>query len=79
MLAGLAADHLMDEDVRYLIDLGLVRQDGTGGLVVANPIYREVFPRTLAFSSQVSLPQISPTWLTADERLDPQQLLDAFF
>jgi hypothetical protein len=78
MLAGLPADHLSDDDVRYLIDLGLVRLDATGGLVVANPIYREVLPRALAFSPQASLPQISPTWLTADGQLDPHQLLDAF-
>lgn len=59
--AGTAADDVPDEDIRYLIDLGLLRMEPSGGLVVANPIYREVLPRALAFSPEASLPQLSPT------------------
>lgn len=36
------------DDLRYVQDLGLVRAEGGGGLVIANPIYREVIPRSLA-------------------------------
>src|SRR5206468_5081264 len=49
-----------------------------GGLVIANPIYREVIPRALAATAMASLPQIAPTWLRPDGRLDPERLLAAF-
>jgi hypothetical protein len=77
MLAGTALGDVPDDDIQYLLDLGLLRQ-GSGGLTVANPIYREVLPRTLAFTPQASLPQISPTWLNADGSLNPAALLEAF-
>ncbi|MBK5963294.1 hypothetical protein CCR95_04095 [Thiocystis minor] len=78
MLAGSALGDAPVEDIEYLLDLGLLRQSRDGGLVVANPIYREVLPRALAFTPQASLPQIAPTWLAADGALDPARLLDAF-
>ena len=74
MLAGTALGDVPDVDIQYLLDLGLLRQIG-GGLVVANPIYREVLPRMLALTPQASLPQISPTWLNADGRLNPDALV----
>ena len=78
MLAGTELGSIQEDDIQYLIDLGLLRRDGAGGLEVANPIYREVLPRALAFIPQASLPQIRPTWLNADGSLNPQHLLDAF-
>ncbi|HPB74235.1 MAG TPA: ATP-binding protein [Chromatiaceae bacterium] len=78
MLAGTALGEVPSDDRDYLVDLGLLRRDGTGGLVVANPIYREVLPRMLASGPQDSLPQISPTWLNPDGSLNPQSLLEAF-
>jgi hypothetical protein len=67
-----------NEDRQYLVDLGLLRRDLAGGLVIANPIYREVLPRVLAQGSQDSLPMISPTWLTPNGELDTDRLLRAF-
>jgi hypothetical protein len=67
-----------DEDRQYLVDLGLLRRESAGGLVIANPIYREVLPRVLAQGSQDSLPMISPTWLTTTGELDTERLLHAF-
>ncbi|MFP4063762.1 MAG: AAA-like domain-containing protein [Halochromatium sp.] len=78
MLAGTALESVPEDDRQYLIDLGLLRRANGGGLVVANPIYREVLPRALAGGPQDSLPQISPTWLNADGSLNPDQLLSAF-
>ncbi len=78
MLAGTGLGTVPEDDRQYLVDLGLLRRDGAGGLVVANPIYREVLPRALAGGPQDSLPRISPTWLAADGELDPRRLLDAF-
>jgi hypothetical protein len=78
MIAGEALPELPAEDIRYITDLGLLRQDVSGGLVVANPTYREVILRSLAGSSRASLPHIAPTWLTPEGRLDPDRLLAAF-
>ena len=78
MLAGAAMGEVPNDDIQYLIDLGLCRMVSGQGLTIANPIYREVLPRTLAFTPQASLPQITPTWLNPDGSLNPGQLLDAF-
>jgi len=78
MLAGGMITEGTDDDRQYLVDLGLLRRDGSGGLVIANPIYREVIPRILAGAPQDSLPHISPTWLKPDGSLDIDRLLYAF-
>jgi hypothetical protein len=78
MLAGTEPGLVPEADRDYLVDLGLLRRTDGGSLVVANPIYREVLPRALAGGPQDSLPQISPTWLNPDGRLDPERLLAAF-
>jgi hypothetical protein len=78
ILAGKELDVTPDDDRQFLVDLGLVRRDPQGGLVVANPIYREVIPRVLVGGTQDSLPRIAPSWLTADGVLDSDRLLDAF-
>ena len=78
MLAGTVMQETLEEDRQYLMDLGLLRREGNGGLVIANPIYREVLPRALASGPQDSLPQITPTWLNPDGSLNPDQLLTAF-
>jgi type II secretory pathway predicted ATPase ExeA len=78
MLAGLELGNVPNDDIQFLIDLGLCKMDAQGGLAIANPIYREVLPRVLTVTPMASLPQIAPTWLTPDRRLDPQALLQAF-
>ncbi len=69
---------LPPDDVRFVEDLGLVRRTDKGGLVIANPIYREVIPYMLSYVTRAFLPQIQPTWLRADGTLDPDKLLEAF-
>jgi hypothetical protein len=78
LLAGQMLGDISAEDRQYVLDLGLLRRDPAGGLVIANPIYREVMPRVLAQGSQDSLPIISPTWLLANGELDTDALLQAF-
>lgn len=78
MLAGRVLGDVPADDRRFVIDLGLVRRADEGGLVIANPIYREVLPRTLARGPQESLPAIAATWLAPDGRIDAARLLDAF-
>ena len=78
MLAGTLMESVPEDDIQYLIDLGLCRMASGQGLTIANPIYREVLPRALAFTPQASLPQIAPIWLNADGSLNPERLLAAF-
>jgi hypothetical protein len=78
MLAGESLNTVPEDDRQFLVDLGLVRRDGSGGLIMANPIYQEIIPRVLANGTQDSLPSISPSWLTSDGKLDPDALLNAF-
>ncbi|MGF1535159.1 MAG: AAA family ATPase [Elainellaceae cyanobacterium] len=78
MLAGQGLGNIPQDDREFLLDLGLVSRDPSGGLTIANPIYREVLPRVLASGPQDSLPVVHPSWLTADGSLEPEKLLDAF-
>lgn len=78
ILAGESLGAVPSDDLRYVQDLGLVRQSQAGGLVIANPIYREVIPSSLTTVPIASLPQIQPTWLGPDGHIDESRLLDAF-
>ena len=78
ILAGRTLDGVPDDDIQYVVDLGLCRWQQNGGLVVGNPIYREVMPRVLATAARASMPMIAPSWLNADGSLNAAQLLEAF-
>ena len=78
MLAGQELGEVSNEDIQFVLDLGLCVMSPQGGLAIANPIYREVLPRVLAVPPMASLPQIAPTWLTPTGALDLQTLLEAF-
>lgn len=78
MLAGGTLGNVPPDDIQFVLDLGLCRMNPAGGLVIANPIYREVLPRVLAGTPIASLPHIQPTWLRPDGRLDVERLLEAF-
>lgn len=69
-------EHLPFDDVQYVHDLGLIRM--TGQLAIANPIYREIIPRTLIDTTSLTISQ-QPTWyILPDGRLDLSKLLAAF-
>jgi hypothetical protein len=78
MLAGasLPADPLHD-DVGYVLGLGLVRIAG-GELQIANPIYREVIPRALAWTQQISIHQPTEWYVRSDGALDLPRLMAAW-
>jgi hypothetical protein len=78
ILAGLELGSVPNEDIQFVQDLGLCQMGAEGGLVIANPIYREVLPRVLAITPMASLPQIAPNWLTPNGELDTDRLLHAF-
>lgn len=78
MLAGQELGPVPEDDLRYLLDLGLCRMSPLGGLVIANSIYQEVLPRVLSVTPEAALPQIFPSWLTPEGKLDTHCLLEAF-
>ncbi|HLO89010.1 MAG TPA: ATP-binding protein [Nostocaceae cyanobacterium] len=78
MLAGLELGDIPNDDIQFVIDLGLCKMHPQGGLTIANPIYREVLPRVLTVTPMASLPVIAPTWLTPEGELNIDALLTAF-
>ncbi|MTJ09643.1 AAA-like domain-containing protein [Anabaena sp. UHCC 0204] len=78
MLAGLELGNIPNDDIQFVIDLGLCKMHPYGGLTIANPIYREVLPRVLTVTPMASLPMIAPTWLTPEGELNIDALLAAF-
>ncbi|MGJ5674954.1 MAG: ATP-binding protein [Nostochopsis sp.] len=78
MLAGLELGDIPNDDIQFVIDLGLCKMHPQGGLTIANPIYREVLPRVLTVTPMASLPTIAATWLTPSRELNIDALLEAF-
>jgi hypothetical protein len=78
MLAGEDLGDTPEDNLRYVLDLGLCRRDRGGALEIANPIYREILPKTLAAVAIASLTSVEPNWLNSDGTLNPQILLNSF-
>ena len=78
MLAGEELPDVPNDDIRFVLDLGLCRYHPIRGLEIANPIYREVLPKVLAYTPIMSLGVIEPEWLSASGELIPEKLLDLF-
>lgn len=77
ILAGQRAPELLpDDDVQYVVDLGLVVKDGQ--LRIANPIYQEIIPRALTYTTQLTISQEPAWYIQPDGRLDMGKLLAAF-
>ncbi len=69
-----------DDDYRYVIDLGILREDGAGGLVPGNPMYAEIILRYLSHDVQegFKMRYRTPFWLKADGSLDMDSLMAEF-
>jgi hypothetical protein len=78
MMAGQELVDISNDDVQFILDLGLCKMGEEGGLVIANPIYREVLPRVLTMVPMAAMAQISPRWLRLDGVLDLDILLQSF-
>ncbi len=65
-----------EDDLKYVRDLGLIGQDDP--LAIANPIYREVIPRSLTYTTQATLTQDQAWYVDADGQLLLTDLLLAF-
>jgi len=64
------------DDLQYAIDLGLVTADKQ--LRIANEIYKEVIPRELTYTTQVTIIHDAEWYVTDDGALDMTKLLAAF-
>lgn len=78
MLAGTELQDVPNDDIQFLLDLGLCVSSPEGGLTIANPIYREILPRVLTVTPMAAMPQISPSWLTDTGTLNVDALREAF-
>ncbi len=77
LLAGSQeAEIIPSDDVDYVIDLGLVKRERE--IRIANRIYKEVIPRELTYSSQLTIHQEASWYVEADGRLNMDKLLTAF-
>ena len=78
LLSGaVAAEAIPADDLEYVRDLGLVTRDGP--VAVANPIYREVIPRDLTYTTQEMAIHDDPAWYVGrNGALLADKLLAAF-
>ena len=78
LLSGTVPANVPVDDLQFVQDLGLVRLDPQAGLVIANPIYAAIILRSLATTTRAFLPAISPVWIDAQGRLNPERRREAF-
>ena len=71
-----AAETIRPDDLQYVRDLGLIARDAP--VRVANPIYREVIPRDLTWTTQEFLPHDPAWYVDADGSLNLDRLLAEF-
>lgn len=77
ILAGLKEpEKIPTDDLYYVRDLGLIRVNGQ--VRIANAIYREVIPRELTYTTQVTISQEPAWYIASDGRLDMGKLMQAF-
>lgn len=69
-------EKIPSDDIDYLVDLGLITKKGQ--IRIANKIYKEVIPRELTYSAQLTISQEAPWYQREDGSLDMKKLLTAF-
>ncbi len=76
LAGGETPENIPVDDLDYVRDLGLI---GPGApLAIANPIYREVIPRQLVYSTEQTTVQETAWYVRGDGTLDIHKLLHAF-
>ena len=77
LLSGAASDEAIpQDDLEYVRDLGLVSRQRP--VAIANPIYQEVIPRDLTYTTQEYLVQDTAWYVDAEGKLRLADLLSAF-
>lgn len=79
ILAGAElAGRLKEDDVQYLVDLGLIQRETGNVIRIANGIYKEVIPRELTAVIEDGLTIQRQWFVLPDGRLDLDTLLERF-
>ena len=65
--------HLSDDDIQYVVDMGLVVRDKP--LRIANAIYKEIIPRELTWARQQTLIQQAAWYINPDNSINMEKLL----
>jgi len=79
MLTGeMFEQNFRPDDITYVVDLGLITQERSGAIAIANPIYQEVIPRELSFGAQSGMALKQEWYVGADGKLRLFDLLTAF-
>lgn len=77
ILAGLKApEDIPPDDIMYVTDLGLIKKDKK--LRIANRLYKEVIPRELTFSAQLTISQETEWYVGKSGKLDMEKLMKAY-
>ena len=63
------------DDMQYVIDMGLIKREKGKPIRVANGIYREIIPRELTWTTQESLVQQSAWYINDDNSINMEKLL----
>ncbi|MEM9463229.1 MAG: AAA family ATPase [Myxococcota bacterium] len=74
LVGGRATNDVLDDDFAYVLGLGLVREQA-GRYEIANPIYREVFPRALTHTQQLQIANDPAAYVRDDGTLDMPKLM----
>ena len=69
-----STEAIPQDDVEYVRDLGLLRREGP--VAIANPIYQEVIPRDLTYTTQEYLAQDPAWYIDADGNLHLARSVD---
>ena len=73
---GEVEQHLKEDDIQYVIDLGLVVRGKP--LRISNAIYKEVIPRELTWARQQTLIQQSAWYMNPDNSINMSKLMTDF-
>ena len=73
---GEVEQHLKEDDIQYVIDLGLIVRGKP--LRIANAIYKEIIPRELTWARQQTLIQQSAWYMNPDNSINMVKLLTDF-
>ncbi|MEA3385018.1 MAG: ATP-binding protein [Thermodesulfobacteriota bacterium] len=67
-----------EDDIQYLIDIGLIKRSRTGELSISNPIYMEIVPRELTWAEQSDIHEQTAWYVNSAGFLDMGLLLEKF-
>lgn len=70
---GDVEEHLRDDDIQYVVDMGLIVRDKP--LRISNAIYKEIIPRELTWARQQTLVQQAAWYINPDNSINMEKLL----